>query len=95
MSVFRGEGTTGGRLESCPQGGRCVIVVGVIAGKGRASKGDWDRLGEVGGRSEDVSHAKESEWSGTARMSTWTRAHTLFVALRNRIVCAGAGIWLG
>ena len=75
--------------------GTDVIVVGVITGKGRASKGDWDRLGGVGGGSEDTSHSKGSERSGTNRMSTWTRVYALLVVIRNRVTCTGAGIWLG
>lgn len=60
------------------KGDRCVIVVAVITGKGRASKGDWDKPGGVGGGSDkDASHAEESERSGTAGMSTWVSTRTV------------------
>lgn len=57
---------------------RCVIVVGMITGKGRASKGDWDKFGGVGGGSDkDASHAEESERLGTPGMSTWASTRTV------------------
>lgn len=64
----------------------------------RERQGQSTELGQAWGwglgvRSENASNA-EDLYSGP-RMPTWTRAHTIFVAIRNLVTSARADLLLG